>query len=451
MSNDEINIAAYTDSPLCHTGFGRVAEGLVSNMQDRFNWEVYGVNHKSHYTIPDEWRDSVDVHRAWYDGDLFGKKGFVYYLRNTDFDFDVIWMLQDPFILSQQIQVDREQKEFIRFVGEVAEQRNAKVITYFPVDAERPHAEWFMPLFDESDRVVTYTYWARKQILESLKWFRKKYSQYVDGAEQIVEQFDDRNYTDRHIDVIKHGTNPDTFYEMDDQLVKQKRKELYGADDDDFVVGFLGRNQQRKQIPRDVLDGFGYATNNGHPDAKLVLHTQPFTQEGYDLREQTMRMKDRFGVDNDQVFFYRDDGEKVNDETINLFYNSIDCLMLLSQEGWGLPVTEAYTTKTPTIVGDHAALSEVGDSGRSLQVDVPDHPDYNAYFSMDESLRRSEVSLDSFVEKLTKLREMSDFERDYMVDEAYDWAVDNDWQEKANQWSEMFVNVLDDDNDKDIL
>lgn len=446
----EVNIAAYTDSPVCYTGFGRVADGLVSNMQDNYNWEVYGVNHKSHYTIPDDWRDSVVVHRAYYNGDVFGKEGFVHYLKNTDYDYDLIWVLQDPFILSERIQVGRDQKEFIKFVGEIARERDAKVVTYFPVDAERPHAEWFMPIFDESDEVVTYTYWARKQVIESLKWFRRKYDRYVNGGEKVVDQFDQHDYLDRHINVIGHGANNELFGELPDEVVKEKRKEYFNVGPDDFLVGYIGHNQQRKQIPRSVLDAFGYATNNGHEDAKLALHTEPFTQEGYDLRRQILRMKDRFNVDNEQVIMYREDGDKVNDETINLFYNCIDCLYLPSMEGWGLPVTEAYTTRTPTIVGDHAALSEVAEGGKSLKVDVPDHPDYNAYFAMDESLGRTEISIDSFVEQLTKLREMDDFEREYMINEAYDWVEENTWQQKTNEWDELFGSILSEE-DKDII
>lgn len=74
--------------------------------------------------------------------------------------------------------------------------------------------------------------------------------------------------------------DPDNFYKMEQQE-KQNLRQKHNINPDDFIVGFVFRNQLRKSVPN-LLDGFKLFIEK-HPDknAKLLLHTH--WAEGWDI------------------------------------------------------------------------------------------------------------------------------------------------------------------------
>ena len=78
-----------------------------------------------------------------------------------------------------------------------------------------------------------------------------------------------------------HGPIDDTnFYKLPSETRSSLRKEK-GLKENDFVIGFVFRNQLRKSVPN-LLDGFlAFKKENPQVSAKLLLHTN--WQEGWDI------------------------------------------------------------------------------------------------------------------------------------------------------------------------
>ena len=82
-----------------------------------------------------------------------------------------------------------------------------------------------------------------------------------------------------HVKTV-HGTlDTDCFYRLNDEDKKKIRTRF--KLDQEFIIGFVFRNQLRKSVPN-LLDGFKlFQTANPHSNAKLLLHTH--WNEGWDI------------------------------------------------------------------------------------------------------------------------------------------------------------------------
>jgi len=151
------------------------------------------------------------------------------------------------------------------------------------------------------------------------------------------------------IEYVPHGLNSDLFkpLDMDSKEIQTFRKNLGSGQDKDFILFFNSRNIRRKQIS-DTLLAWKYFLDQ-LPKEKadkclFVLHTEVVSDAGTDLKAVTEAL---FGVDTPYVKFST---QKLSVEQLNLLYNSADAQILLtSNEGWGLTLTEALLTGTPII------------------------------------------------------------------------------------------------------
>jgi glycosyltransferase involved in cell wall biosynthesis len=82
-----------------------------------------------------------------------------------------------------------------------------------------------------------------------------------------------------HVKTV-HGTlDTDSFYRLNDEDRKKIRTRF--KLDNEFIIGFVFRNQLRKSVPN-LLDGFKlFQTANPNANAKLLLHT--YWNEGWDI------------------------------------------------------------------------------------------------------------------------------------------------------------------------
>ena len=150
------------------------------------------------------------------------------------------------------------------------------------------------------------------------------------------------------IKYVPHGLDTNVFFPVD---IKDKDyrnfKNQVGIQDDDFVLFFNSRNIRRKQIP-DTLLAFKYFKDQLPEDqqskVKFLLHTELRSEHGTDL----VAIKDYlFGEDDKSILFST---SKLSRQQLNYLYNIADAQILLtSNEGWGLSLTEAILTGTPII------------------------------------------------------------------------------------------------------
>ena len=147
---------------------------------------------------------------------------------------------------------------------------------------------------------------------------------------------------------VPHGLDKSVFFPIEDNNKDFKNfKNKLGIKDDDFVLFFNSRNIRRKQIP-DTLLAFKYFKDQLPKDqqnkVKFILHTEIKSDHGTDLLAVKNYL---FGGDDKSVLFST---TKLKREQLNYLYNLADAQILLtSNEGWGLSLTEALLTGTPII------------------------------------------------------------------------------------------------------
>lgn len=413
------NILYYGVSPSQPSGFGRVCEEIVRNLKNQWHFEILGIGHHRYDEIPDGLED-VRIDSATDVGDAHGRVQLIETLRRQGDQFDVLFVLQDYFTLNSRIRSKKlENKEFARHILKQCEENDIKTVLYMPVE-ERPYPDWLEPLMD-FDRIVLYCDWAKRQVGQVISGMPDKFR------------------------VIEHGTNPDMFYPHDQSEIEEMRQEML-PNPDDFVIGYVGDNQRRKNIGRDVVTAFGELWKHHH-DVSLMLKTDREAREGWEMDRILWDERMRTGVPKEKMFFTTDSKNSALDNaSLNKIYNCFDALVLPSMEGWGLPVTEAFTARTPTIVGDHASLSYVGGGGRSLKINVPgpENPNFTARWVNDNGVQRTLIDIYSFVEKVRELRAMDDDDVESMLDNAESWAKDRPWSQQASKWDDLLSELVND-------
>ena len=155
------------------------------------------------------------------------------------------------------------------------------------------------------------------------------------------------------IEYVPHGIDPKVFHpltkdELEDKeyilFVEKMKKEK----DIDFVVFFNSRNIRRKQIPDTILAYKHFV--DGLPKGKkektlLLLHTSPVDGNGTDL-EAVIDLLAPVSQGYNIHFTYG----SLPPAQMNWLYSMSDVSVLLSSnEGWGLSLTESLLTGTPFI------------------------------------------------------------------------------------------------------
>ena len=151
------------------------------------------------------------------------------------------------------------------------------------------------------------------------------------------------------IKYVPHGLNHEIFKPIDknDPNLKEFKKHLFKDKEYDFVLLFNSRNIRRKQIPDTILAYKYFIDQLPVEQAKkcaFVLHTERVFEHGTDLDAVVELLV------NDEKYNIIFTDAKFDPTNMNLLYNSSDAQILLtSNEGWGLSITEAILVGNPII------------------------------------------------------------------------------------------------------
>jgi glycosyltransferase involved in cell wall biosynthesis len=151
------------------------------------------------------------------------------------------------------------------------------------------------------------------------------------------------NAKDKIIKYVPHGINHEHFFPIREghenyPLLQDFKKNMFKDKEIDFVVMFNSRNIRRKS-PGDVILSYKlFCDMIGQEKAKkcaLVMHTQAVDENGTDLYAVREALCDPEYVN---VYFSQD---RLDTPQMNLLYNVADVgLLITSNEGWGLSLTE---------------------------------------------------------------------------------------------------------------
>jgi hypothetical protein len=153
------------------------------------------------------------------------------------------------------------------------------------------------------------------------------------------------------IEYVPHGLNHEMYYpiEKEDELKELEafKKQIFGNDEKDFIVFFNSRNIRRKQIP-DTMLAFRLFLDT-LPKAKaekcaMIMHTEIVSDHGTDLEAVRKVLFPKYPK---AIYFSTN---KLDNKQLNQLYNLADAQILLtSNEGWGLSLTEAILAGTVII------------------------------------------------------------------------------------------------------
>ena len=157
---------------------------------------------------------------------------------------------------------------------------------------------------------------------------------------------------DKIIKYLPHGLNHNIYrpLETTEELnrMEEIKFKLFGKDEVDFVLFFNSRNIRRKQIP-DTMWAFRMFLDSLPKEkadkCRLLLHTELSHEAGTDLPVVSELL---FGEKYPNTIVF--DPNKWSTSDLNMLYNMSDCQILLtSNEGWGLTLTEAMLAGNPII------------------------------------------------------------------------------------------------------
>ena len=314
-------IMLITDDIRVHSGVAGIGREVVLNTSQHFNWvNVAGaITHPEKGARLDLSEDTnkqtglTDASVVMYPVDGYGNPDIIRQLIQIEKP-DAIMLITDPRYFIWLFMMENEIRRYIP-------------ITYLNIWDDYPAPLYNKPYYEACDLLMGIS----KQTVNINKLV-------------LGDKADSKLIT-----YIPHGLNHEIFQPLDksNPELLEFKKSLFKGKEYDFVLFFNSRNIRRKQIPDAILAYRYFIDQLPVEQAKkcaLVLHTERVNEHGTDLNAviELIANGEQYNIIfTDSIF---------NPVQMNLLYNSTDCQILLtSNEGWGLSITEAILAGNPII------------------------------------------------------------------------------------------------------
>ena len=246
-----------------------------------------------------------------------------------------------------------------------------------------------------------------------------------------------------HIKTLRGSLDTDHFFRLDDEK-RDILRSYHDVNKDDFVVGFVFRNQLRKSVPN-LLDGFKMFKKTCNK-AKLLLHTH--WGEGWDilrlLEEKKINKSDILttyfcpSCNSYKVKTFTGQNQKcescgsddfnttnvkngVSEEQLNEVYNLMDVYCHpFTSGGQEIPVQEAKLTELITLVTDYSCGE---DSCSEESGGLP--LSWHEYREPGTQFIKASTDADSINQMLDTVFNMSEEERNLTGKKSRQWVIDN--------------------------
>ena len=313
---DRKKILLLCDDIRLHSGVGTMAREIVVNSAHHFNWVNLGGAVKHHQEGQGfDLSDDINKVTGLTDSDVkvipnsgYGDTTKIRNLIKIEKP-DALFLFTDPRYWTWLFEIEREIRSKIP-------------IFYLNIWDDYP-----APLYNKN-------YYNSVDVLMAISKQTKNINEIVlgeDAASKIIEY-------------VPHGIPHNIFYPIDEgnenyEAFTEFKNKLFGDKEMDFVLFFNSRNIRRKSPGDTILAFRNFCDRIGKEKAKrcaLVMHTSPVDNNGTDLFAVKEAVCDPEYVN---VYFST---EKLTPEQMNLLYNCADANILISSnEGWGLSLTEA--------------------------------------------------------------------------------------------------------------
>jgi glycosyltransferase involved in cell wall biosynthesis len=270
------------------------------------------------------------------------------------------------------------------------------------------------------------------------------------------------------IEYVPHGLNTELFYPIankeSNKEFQEFKKQLFKGKEYEFVAFFNSRNIRRKQIPDTILAYRQFVeslTPKQREKVVLVLHTEQVSEHGTDLNAVIETL-----IPNDYNIIFTPG--RLDPKAMNYLYNLADVQMLLtSNEGWGLSLTEALLTGIPIIANvtggmqDQMRFEFEDGTWIDFDADFPSNhrgtykkhgkwafPVYPTSFSVQGSPQTPYIFDDrcrweDAAERLVEVYNLSKEERQECGLEGYKWATSNEAGFTSQHQAQRFITHTD--------
>jgi len=318
---DRKKIMLICDDIRVHSGVATVAKEIVIHTAQHFNWVNLGgaINHPEQGKRLDlsqstnETTGLTDSSVIMYPVHDYGNPDILRQLIKIE-QPDAIMLITDP-------------RYFVWLFSMENEIRKTIPIAYLNIWDDYPAPMYNLPFYEACDLLMGIS------------------KQTVNINKLVLED----KAINKVIRYVPHGLNSDLIKPLDknDGKLLEFKKHLFKGKQYDFALLFNSRNIRRKQIPDTLLAYRYFIDSLPIEQAKkccLVLHTDRVFDHGTDLEAviELILNGDQYNV------IFTD--AKFDPYNMNLLYNSTDAQILLtSNEGWGLSLTEAILAGNPVI------------------------------------------------------------------------------------------------------
>ena len=255
----------------------------------------------------------------------------------------------------------------------------------------------------------------------------------------------------KHVKTLHGALDTENFYRLKDEKRKDLRKRFNL--NDEFIIGFVFRNQLRKSVPN-ILEGFKiFCKQNPKSNARLLLHTH--WQEGWDIP----RLIKEKGIDNSKILTTyickkcgqyevkpfqgesKEEGENqdckfcgskesqvtssvktgVNELQLNEIYNLMDTYCHpFTSGGQEIPIQEAKLTELITLATNYSCGEDCcGEGTGGLPLSWTEYREPGTQFI------KASTNPDNIAFQLRKVFNMSDKKRSEMGKLAREFAIEN--------------------------
>jgi hypothetical protein len=321
---DRKKILLLCDDIRMHSGIATMAREIVVGTSHHFNWLNLGaaLHHPEAgkgFDISQEVNKLNGINDSWVRVLPNNGYGDAMQIRSliTQEQPDAIFIFTDPRYWTWLFEIEREV-------------RNEIPLMYLNIWDDYPAPLYNKPYYESCD------------LLMAISKQTKNINEIV--LEDLAQ--------DKIIKYVPHGINEDIFFPItkDHEMypgLQEFKKNLFGGKDYEYIVFWNSRNIRRKS-PGDVILSYRmFCDLIGEEKAKkcaLVMHTQPVDENGTDLYAVREAICDDSYVN---VHFSTD---KLDSAQMNLLYNIADTgLLITSNEGWGLSLTETMMAGTMII------------------------------------------------------------------------------------------------------
>lgn len=434
------NILLLCDDIRMHSGIATMAKEFVVGSAHKYNWYNLGagINHPEAGKILDLSAD-VNKQAGIEDSSVFlqpnngyGNAAIIRKLLAGN-DFDAIFIFTDPRYWEWLFEIEREIRSKIPIV-------------WLNIWDEYPAPMYNRNFYNSVDCLMGIS----KQTV---------------NINKLVLGEDAK---DKVIDYVPHGINSDTFFPITEthylnQQLQDFKKNTVPIDNPEFIVYFNSRNIHRKHPGDSILAYKLFCDKIGKEKASktaFIMHTAAVDPHGTDLRA----VKEALAPD-ENIYFST---SKITPQQMNMMYNLADVTMLLSSnEGWGLALTESMMAGTMIIANTTGGMQDqmrfVNEKGEwiDFNADFPSNhrgtykehgdwavPVYPTSISLAGSPKTPYIfddrcSAEDAAEALLKVYEMGPEKRKANGKKGHEWAISEESGMSAEVMCKNIIRNID--------